>query len=70
MAREFLPLVDACVIVGVAYNVAWRLAVQGKVRARRQGRSWLVQLDELRRATAAVPARASAPKGRAPVAVK
>jgi hypothetical protein len=67
MARDFLPLVDACLAVGIAYNTAWRLCLTGKVPARREGRAWFVQLDALRRATAPVPAT---PKDRAAVVAK
>jgi hypothetical protein len=61
MEKKLVPLPDACAEIRIlTYHRAWELILAGRVpSARRRGRAWLVDLDELRAIARKLAARSA-----------
>lgn len=54
-----MPLPSACQAIGCDYMLAWRAVLKRQVPAERRGRSWYVNLDDLRTLMRAEPFESS-----------
>lgn len=50
--KKMIPLADAAKRLGISWERAWRLVLNGKLEGRRSGRSWMVSTKSIRKLAA------------------